>query len=170
MLVKVITVQPIEDWQNEYEESWDKLENHGILDQGLIDHVWENETTANSLLLIMERFSLLCRWKRSNATDIFLVPSMLMNANVKDADALLSDQKTSKTLVVCFRSAHLPLGIFPRLLVIIAKTCNEKWPNSRQPKFCHNFCRCVKTRTAIDTACFFFFFFFLEDFLLKRFP
>ncbi|XP_031567990.1 uncharacterized protein LOC116302761 [Actinia tenebrosa] len=152
MIVKIITVLPAEDWEDEYEEQWRRLENDGILEQALINHVWENETTASSLLMIMEKFSLLCRWKRSNDADIFLVPSMLMNSDAKSANELLSDQKTSRTLVVRFKSAHLPLGIFPRLLVVIAKTCNEKWPHSPRPKFFHNFCRFYDVGDVGDTG------------------
>jgi hypothetical protein len=149
MFVKVITVKPFLEWrlQPEFTKCWRRLEDEGILDRALVEHVWsalvDDQNTIDSLLLIMERFSLLCRWKCPDETQVFLVPAMLVNSDAKAADNLLSNQKLLP-LVVRFNGAHLPLGIFPRLLVAVVEMCNKKWPNSRQPKFFHNFCRYVE--------------------------
>jgi hypothetical protein len=144
MFVKVITVKHFLKWHKDFVGSWRRLENDGILDRALVEHVWsdlvDDRNTIDSLLSIMERFSLLCRWKTLEGSDVFLVPSMLLNSNPANKLLSMSDQKLS-ALVVHFSSAHLPLGIFPRLLVAIVEMCNEKWPNSQQPKFFHNFCR-----------------------------
>lgn len=144
MIRKVITVEPREKWQKEHKDSWTRLEEEGVLDWSLLEHVWSDEladdqATIGSLLLIMERFSLVCRWKTTGEQDVFLVPAMLWNSSAQDVAELLKDQMTP--LIVHFPSSHLPLGIFSRLQVMFAEYCNRTWTRTRQPKFYHNFCR-----------------------------
>ncbi|XP_020907849.1 uncharacterized protein LOC110245892 isoform X1 [Exaiptasia diaphana] len=146
MIRKVITVEPIENWPSEpsLRASWKKLEYDGILDEQLLNHVWsevtvEKEVTTDDLLTIMEIFSLVYRWKIEDKRYVFLVPAMLTNASSQDISDLLKDQMPP--LIVHFQSSHLPLGIFPRIQVKFAEFCNRKWPQARQPKFYHNFCR-----------------------------
>ncbi|KAK3748905.1 hypothetical protein QZH41_012436, partial [Actinostola sp. cb2023] len=140
VFVKVVTVQPYLDWDVKYKESWKKLEDDGILEKALVEHLWhdlvDEVNTIDSLLLIMERFSIICQWN-----DVYLVPSMLMNCDERGTDDLVGKNFKSP-LVVLFKSPHLPLGIFPRLLV---EMCKDKlWrhtPAQGQPQFFHNFCR-----------------------------
>ncbi|XP_020898354.1 uncharacterized protein LOC110237116 isoform X2 [Exaiptasia diaphana] len=143
MISRVITVEPFENWQEEQTDSWTKLENKGVLDVSLLEYVWreiaDDKHAIDSLLVIMEKFSLVCRWKIDDKEDVFLVPAMLMNSSAQDIAELLKDQMPP--LIVYFPSSHLPLGIFPRVQVLFAELCNRKWPSSRPPKFFHNFCR-----------------------------
>jgi hypothetical protein len=133
MFVKVITVVPIEEWK-EHAEYWRELEDKGILKRALVQHVWsdivDEQNTIDSLLLIMEKFSLICRWKLCEP-EVYLVPSMLCNSGGKEnIDRILTNKKSS-TMTVRFKSAHLPLGIFPRLFVAIAEHGKTKWPKVR---------------------------------------
>ena len=144
MFVKVITVMPCEEWSEDYADSWRKLEEDGVLERALVEHVWsdivDDKITVDSLLLIMEKFSLICRW-RLNEEQMYLVPSMLCNSKEReDVDVLLTDEQSS-TMAIHFKSVHLPLGIFPRLFVAIAEHGKKEWLKLRQPKLCPNFFR-----------------------------
>jgi hypothetical protein len=143
MFVKVITVMPFEEWKD-YADSWRKLEDEGVLKRVLVDHVWSDivdaQNTVDSLLSIMEKFSLICLWKLDEE-EVYLVPSMLYNSEKReDIDGLLIDKRSS-TMAVRFKSTHLPLGIFPRLFVAIVEHVKKEWPKVEQPKLCPNFCR-----------------------------
>ena len=63
---KVITVKPYDPQEKEFLHLWRKLESKGVLDEKLVAHVWgplfEDKETLESLIGIMERFSLLCPW------------------------------------------------------------------------------------------------------------
>ena len=60
---KVITVKPYDPKEKEFLYLWHKLESTGVLDEKLVAHVWgplfEDKETLESLIGIMERFSLL---------------------------------------------------------------------------------------------------------------
>ena len=63
---KVITVKPYDPKEKKFLKLWSKLESEGILDEQLLAHVWDplfkDKQTSESLIGIMERFSLLCPW------------------------------------------------------------------------------------------------------------
>ncbi|KAK3730621.1 hypothetical protein QZH41_008013 [Actinostola sp. cb2023] len=122
VFVKVVTVQPYLDWDVKYKESWKKLEEDGILEKALVEHLWhdlvDEVNTIDSLLLIMERFSIICQWN-----DVYLVPSM-MNCNAKDTGDLVG-QNFKSPLVILFKSPHLPLGIFPRFFDVGPNGCYD---------------------------------------------
>ena len=67
---KVITVQPYVHENKEVKEQWHKLETTGILDESLLQRVWgpliDHQDTFESLIAIMEKFSLLCPWPVSD--------------------------------------------------------------------------------------------------------
>ena len=60
----VITVRPYNPKERKFETLWDKLENDGILEQKLLECVWAplfgDKETFESLIAIMEKFSLVC--------------------------------------------------------------------------------------------------------------
>ncbi|KAK3748908.1 hypothetical protein QZH41_012440, partial [Actinostola sp. cb2023] len=122
VFVKVITVQPYIDWDVKYKESWRKLEENGILEKTLVVHLWhdlvDEVNTIDSLLLIMERFSIICQWN-----DVYLVPSM-MNCDARGTGDLV-EQNFKSPLVILFKSPHLPLGIFPRFFDVGPNGCYD---------------------------------------------
>ena len=67
---KVITIKRYDDGEREFMDSWRKLEQEGILEEKLLQHVWDpligKDNTFKSLIAIMEKFSLLCSWPASD--------------------------------------------------------------------------------------------------------
>ena len=136
---KVITVKPYHPVSDEeqFEELWERLEKEGILDDELIEIVWSpflNKKTKDSLIAIMEKFSLLCRLpKQEEGKQLYLVPSMLMSLSETAVDELLEDAPILP-LFIQFRKpfgskveyVQMPLGFFPRLLVKFLKLCIDK--------------------------------------------
>ena len=152
---RVITIKrydpAAEDEQ--FEELWKKLENEGILDDELLQIVWQpllkvetKTTTIESLVHIMEKFSLLCHWPTEDKTKQYLVPSMLMYPPDDNATKLLAST-TFPPLFIRFRQPHplyfphgeqnakscaeymyaqVPLGMFPRLVVKFLQWCTEE--------------------------------------------
>ena len=133
---KVITVKPYEPVSDEeqYEELWEELENDGILNGKLIEIVWGslvNNKTKESLIAIMEKFSLLCHLpSQDKEKQLYLVPSMLMSLSEDDANELLADAPICP-LFVRFRHpsgseieyVQMPLGFFQRLVVKFLNWC-----------------------------------------------
>ena len=133
---KVITVKPYEPVSDEeqYEELWEELENDGILNGKLIEIVWGslvNNKTKESLIAIMEKFSLLCHLpSQDKEKQLYLVPSMLMSLSEDDANELLADAPICP-LFVRFRRpsgseieyVQMPLGFFQRLVVKFLNWC-----------------------------------------------
>ena len=133
---KVITVKPYEPLSDEeqYEELWEELENDGILNSKLIEIVWGpliNSKTKDSLIAIMEKFSLLCHLpSQDKVKQLYLVPSMLMSLSEDDANVLLADAPICP-LFVRFRRpsvseieyVQMPLGFFQRLVVKFLNWC-----------------------------------------------
>ena len=154
---RVITIQrydPAAD-DEQYEELWKKLENEGILDDELLQIVWQpllkaetKTTTIESLVHIMEKFSLLCHWPTEDKSKQYLVPSMLMHPPDDNATKLLASA-TFPSIFIRFRQPYplnvphgdpdarsckeymygqVPLGMFPRLVVKFLQWCtNEKF-------------------------------------------
>ena len=78
----VITVKPFHHQERGFKDMWSKLEGDGILENKLLQHTWgqmvEERPTFESLLEIMQKFSLLCSWTSSDepCNKKYLVPSM----------------------------------------------------------------------------------------------
>lgn len=152
---RVITIKrydPTAD-DEQFEELWKKLENEGILDDELLQIVWQpllkvetKTTTIESLVHIMEKFSLLCHWPTADKSKQFLVPSMLMYPPDDNATKLLASA-TFPPLFIRFRQPHplnfpngdpnvssceeymyvqVPLGMFPRLVVKFLQWCTKE--------------------------------------------
>ena len=66
----VITVKPFHHQERGFKDMWSKLEGDGILENKLLQHTWgqmvEERPTFESLLEIMQKFSLLCSWTSSD--------------------------------------------------------------------------------------------------------
>ena len=152
---RVITVKcydPTTD-DEQFEELWKKLENEGILDDVLLQVVWrpllQNETkesTVESLIDIMEKFSLLCHWPSKEKSKQYLVPSMLMSHPSDSAKKLLASN-VIPPLFIRFKQPHqlryshanpdvtsgekciyvqVPQGLFPRLVVKFVQWCTKE--------------------------------------------
>ncbi|KAL9974007.1 hypothetical protein ACROYT_G020535 [Oculina patagonica] len=139
---KVITVKPYDPKEKTFKELWLKLEKTGILDAELLDHVWnplfDNKETRESLVAIMERFSLLCPWPSSDDSKQYLVPSMLMSPPTDEAlKRSISVQLPS--LFVKFESGRVPPGLFPRLVLQFFQWSNEEWKHQMDPELFQNF-------------------------------
>ena len=141
---KVITVQPAYECQEEkFLQLWDKLEEEGILDEQLLTHMWKpllgDRDTYESLVDVMEKFSLLCRWPSDTSENkSYLVPSMLRSHPPDDIVKLLASAKLA-SLFLKFESGHVPPGLFPRLVLKFFQ-CGELWKQAKSKLF-HNFAR-----------------------------
>ena len=152
---RVITIKPYDPTADDeqFEELWKKLENEGILDDELLQIVWHpllkeetKETTVESLIHIMEKFSLLCHWPTEDKIKQYLVPSMLMHPPDDNATKLLASS-IIPSLFIRFRQPRplslphgnpnarsseecmyiqVPLGMFPRLVVKFLQWCTKE--------------------------------------------
>ena len=139
---KVITIKSYERTEETVEELWVKFEKTGILDERLLNHAWiplfERQETCQSLLAIMERFSLLRSWPSQNTNKEYLVPSMLMSPPTDDVLELLDSVKIP-SLYVKFKSGRVPPGLFSRLILQFYQWCKEEWDSPLNPELYHNF-------------------------------
>ena len=132
---KVITVKPYERKSDEpqYKELWKKLQNKGVLEEQLIQVAWRNFTdeTKEILIVIMEKFGLLCPMPSVGEEKRYLVPSMLMSPPGDKTKELLLPA-TIPHVFIRFRRVsrqeyvQVPLGLFERLVVKFLAWCIEK--------------------------------------------
>lgn len=137
---KVITVKPYDPTTDEeqFKELWQKLENEGILDDKLLQTMWKlNKEAADSLVAVMEKFSLLCNWPSAEPRKQYLVPSMLMcPPDEASADLLVTDlipplflrftqlhSASGKRHTAAQQYVQVPLGLFPRLVIKLVQWC-----------------------------------------------
>ena len=146
---KVITIPPYDSKENEFEDLWDKLQKKGILDEKLVHHVWRtlsfDKKTTESLLKIMEKFSLLCSCPSSGAScgEQYLMPSMLKTYPPKDITRLVEAASAQiPPLFIKFKSGLVPPGLFPRLVLLFLQWGKENSLNPVKPLLYHNFARC----------------------------
>jgi len=141
---KVITVQPAYECKEEkFLQLWRKLEVEGILDEQLLTHMWEplfhDRDTYDSLVDIMEKFSLLCCWPSGTSENkSYLVPSMLSSHPPNEIVKLLESAKL-KSLFLKFQNGHVPPGLFPRLVLKFFQW-DEFWKQAKSKLF-QNFAR-----------------------------
>ena len=141
---KVITAQPAYDCkEDKFLQLWGKLEEEGILDEQLLKHMWKpllgDKDTYESLIDVMEKFSLLCCWPSvTSENKSYLVPSMLRSHPPDDVVKLLTSAKIP-SLFLKFESDHVPPGLFPRLVLKFFQ-CGELWKQAKSKLF-HNFAR-----------------------------
>lgn len=141
---KVITIVPYESREGKFEELWRKLETTGILEENLLEHMWNptERKASEGLLALMERFSLLCPWPSSDASRSceYLVPSMLMSPPPDDVMQLIASVKIP-SLFLKFESGQVPPSLFPRLVVQFFQWLTKKWPGQQQPQLFLNFAK-----------------------------
>ena len=140
---KVITVQPAyERYEKKLLPLWRKLEKEGILDEQLLTHMWNalsDRDTYDSLVDIMEKFSLLCCWPSGTSQNkSYLVPSMLRSHPPDEIVKLLASAKL-QSLFLKFGSGHVPPGFFPRLVLKFFQW--DKFLKQAKSKLFHNFAR-----------------------------
>ena len=146
ILKKVITVRRYEPTEASVEPFWRKLQGTGILDERLLVHEWKHLIdkysieTVQSLIGIMERFSLLCPWPSDEETKQYLVPSMLMSPPTNDVLELLASVRTP-SLFAKFEVGRVPPGLFTRLVLQFYQWCHEEWKSRINPQLSSNFAR-----------------------------
>ena len=139
---EVITVKHFKQTDKRGARLWRDFEKTGILDETLLNHAWRplsvNRETYESLIAIMEKFSLLCAWPSDGTTQKYLVPSMLMSPPTDDVLKHLDCVRTP-SLFVLFKSGRVPLGLFPRLVLQFHRLCQEEWKSEINPELFNNF-------------------------------
>ena len=142
---KVITVKPYDPQEKEFLHLWRKLESTGVLDKNLVAHVWgplfEDKETLESLIGIMERFSLLCPWPvHGSSNSQYLVPSMLMSCPTTELLELV-ESANIPSLFVKFSNGEVPPAFFPRLVVQFIQWGRERFWSEETPQLFVGFAR-----------------------------
>ncbi len=144
---KVITVKRYHWEEKKFVDLWCKLEREGILEKKLLEHVWDplicQMAPFESLLAIMEKFSLLCPWPLldDSCNEQYLVPSMLKSHPPKGISDLVASAQIP-SLFLKFDTGQVPAGLFPRLVLEFFQWCNSKFPQqAADPQFFNNFAR-----------------------------
>ena len=144
---KVITVKPYDSREKKFVDLWCKLETDGLLDEKLLEHAWgtlcNDKETCESLLGIMERFSLLCPWPTATAENKnYLVPSMLKTHPPTEIVDLIASARIP-SLFLTFGNSQVPPGFFPRLILQLFQWGKDRFwrPVNPRDHLFHNFAR-----------------------------
>lgn len=146
---KVITIRPYSNQEEEFKELWFQLEATGILEEKLLKHLWDplfdNKETVESLVALMEKFSLLCPWLSSSTSPgkHYLVPSMLMSHPPEDINKLVASAQIP-SLFIKFESGQVPPGLFPRLVLQFFQWGKDGLWSPVNPQLYQNFARFYK--------------------------
>ena len=139
---EVITVRHFKQTDKGVARLWRNFEKTGILDKSFLNHAWgplsDNRETFESLIAIMEKFSLLCAWPSDGTTQKYLVPSMLMSPPTDDVRKHLDCVRTP-SLFVAFESGRVPPGLFSRFVLQFHRLCQEEWKSEINPELFNNF-------------------------------
>ena len=139
---EVITFKSFNHNDQSVQRLWSEFENNGILERKLVDHVWrrfnDDQDTCESLIAIMERFNLLCRWPSEGTKEQYLVPSMLRSPPTDDVLKLLASRRIP-SLFVQFESCRVPPGLFSRLILLFHYWVQDKSKRPKIPKLFNNF-------------------------------
>ena len=141
----VITVRSFHEEKN-FAHLWKRLEIEGILEDELLKHVWNSlipqRETHESLIAIMEKFSLLCPWPSSQdfSDKRYIVPSMLQTRPPKEISNLVESAKIP-SLFIKFDTGRVPPGLFPRFVLEFFLWCGREFPRLALPQLYHNFAR-----------------------------
>ena len=155
VMKEVITIKRYDDEEREFKFLWSKLQKEGILEEKLLQHLWDpligkNDTFEN-LIAIMERFSLLCSWPAANdlSSGRYLVPSMLKSRPPQHITQLISSARLP-SLFIKFESGQVPSRLFPRLVTQFLLWGKDRFWRSVKPQLYQNFARLF---TAEDEEC-----------------
>ena len=141
----VITVRAYHE-EKDFAPLWEKLEIKGILEENLLKHVWNSlvpqKKTHESLIAIMEKFSLMCPWPSSDdlCNKHYLVPSMLRTLPPKQISSLV-DSAQLPSLFLKFDTGRVPPGLFPRLVLEFFQWCRKEFSGVDLRKTYRNFAR-----------------------------
>ena len=142
---EVITVKPFEQEQSAHENQWKELEASGVLKRDLLEHVWRHllnqRNTIETLVSIMEKFNLICRWPSSSSTEEFLVPHMLKSLPVNGKLKELLASAAVPSLFIRFPNAYGPHTVFPHLMVCLINEWKKEQPCFQRPNLYRNFVR-----------------------------
>ena len=151
----VITVKRYDHQEEGFVDLWLKLEKKGILEEKLLQHAWgqivEEHLTFESLIAIMEKFSLLCTWSSSDepCSKEYLVPSMLRWHPPQEITKLISSARLP-SLFLKFESGLVPSNLFPRFVVQFLQWGRNEFWSKVNPQLYKNFARFY---TAEDENC-----------------
>ena len=142
---KVITVKRYDPKEKKYLHLWLMLESQGILDESLVAYVWEpffkHKETSDSLIGIMERFSLLCPWPvPSSNRNQYLVPSMLKALPTAKILKLVKSAHIP-SLFVKFSNGRVPPAFFHRLIVQFMQWGRDWFWSKATPQLFNGFAR-----------------------------
>ena len=141
----VITIRAYHE-EKDFAPLWETLEKEGIVEEKLLKHVWNSlvplDKTHNSLIAIMEKFSLMCLWPSSDdlCSERYLVPSMLRTLPPKQISDLVDSAKLP-SLFLKFDTGRVPAGLFPRFMLEFFQWCRKEFPNVDLPQTYTNFAR-----------------------------
>ena len=141
---EVITIRPFDSKEKKFKELWFRLEKEGVLEEPLLEHVWgplyRKEDTCQSLIAIMEKFSLLCSWPSSDGSrgKQYLVPSMLMSHPPEEIMELIASAEIP-SLFLKFETGQVPPGLFPRLVLQVLQWCKQECASPEQSQLYQNF-------------------------------
>ena len=147
---EVITIRPFDSKEKKFKELWSRLEKEGVLEEPLLEHVWgplyRKEDTCQSLIAIMEKFSLLCSWPSSDGSrgKQYLVPSMLMSHPPEEIMELIASAEIP-SLFLKFETGQVPPGLFPRLVLQVLQWCKQECASPEQPQLYQNFVRIYRS-------------------------
>ena len=147
---EVITIRPFDSKEKKFKELWFRLEKEGVLEEPLLEHVWgplyRKEDTCQSLIALMEKFSLLCSWPSSDGScgKQYLVPSMLMSHPPEEIMELIASAEIP-SLFLKFETGQVPPGLFPRLVLQVLQWCKQECASPEQPQLYQNFVRIYRS-------------------------
>ena len=147
---EVITIRPFDSKEKKFKDLWSRLEIEGVLEEPLLEHVWgplyHKEDTCQSLIAIMEKFSLLCSWPSSDGScgKQYLVPSMLMSHPPEEIMELIASAEIPP-LFLKFETGQVPPGLFPRLVLQVLQWCKQECASPEQPQLYQNFVRIYRS-------------------------
>ena len=147
---EVITIRPFDSKEKKFKELWFRLEKEGVLEEPLLEHVWgplyRKEDTCQSLIAIMEKFSLLGSWPSSDGSrgKQYLVPSMLMSHPPEEIMELIASAEIP-SLFLKFETGQVPPGLFPRLVLQFLQWCKQECASPEHPQLYHNFVRIYRS-------------------------
>ncbi|NP_001161599.1 neuralized PATS1 [Saccoglossus kowalevskii] len=139
---RVITVKDIDEQWPVFIDAWTMLDQEGVLQDKLINHMWRDILEQkNALLGLMEKFDLLCERMppkqlnedaRNNWEKSYYVPSRLRNHPNKEE--LITMTKTNAVFYLTF-GGFLPDGLFHRMLTRAVRYSQEQ--GGHEPKLYH---------------------------------
>ena len=151
----VITVKRYDQQERGLNDSWLRLEREGILEEKLLKHAWGSLVkeihTFESLIAIMEKFSLLCCWSSSDepCSKEYLVPSMLRWYPSQEITKLITSARFP-SLFVKFEPGQVPSNLFPRLVLQFLQWGRNEFWSTVNPQLYKNF---VRFYTGEDENC-----------------